>query len=55
MEFVEVFEGEHLKGAVCGQRSPDPVRAVGCLAVPRALDEMHLGGTLLQPLVAHSV
>ena len=55
MAFVEVLEGEHLKGVVCGQRSPDPVRAVGCLAVPRALDEIHLGGTLLQPLVAHSV
>ena len=55
MAFVEVLEGEHLEGVVCGQRSPDPVRAVGCLAVPRALDEIHLGGTLLQPLVAHSV
>jgi hypothetical protein len=55
MEFVEVLEGEHLEGMVCGQRSPDPVRAVGCLAVPRALDEIHLGGTLLQPLVAHPV
>jgi hypothetical protein len=56
MAFVEVLKGEHLKGVVCGQRSPDPVRAVGCLAVPRALDEIHhLGGTLLQPLVAHSV
>ena len=55
MAFVEVLEGEHLKGVVCGQRSPDPVRAVRCLAVPRALDEIHLGGTLLQPLVAHSM
>ena len=55
MAFVEVLEGEHLEGVVCSQRGPDPVRAVGCLAVPRALDEIHLGGTLLQPLVAHSV
>jgi hypothetical protein len=55
MAFVEVLEGEHLEGLVCGQRSPDPVRTVGCLAVPRALDEIHLGGTLLQRLVAHSV
>jgi hypothetical protein len=56
MAFVEVLRGEHLKGVVRGQRSPDPVRAVGCLAPPRALDEMMLlGGTLLQPFVAHSV
>ena len=56
MEFVEVLEGEHLDGVVCGQRGPDPVRAVGRLAVPRALDEVHLGGgTLLQPLVPHSM
>jgi hypothetical protein len=55
MALVEVLEGEHLEGAVCGEGSPDPVRAVGCLAVPRALDEIHLGGALLQPLVAHSV
>ena len=55
MAFVEVLEGEHLEGVVCGQRGPDPVRAVGCLAVPRALDEIHLGGTLLQPHVTRSV
>lgn len=40
---------------VCSQRGPDSVRAVRCLAVLRALDEVHLGGTLLQRLVAHSV
>ena len=55
MAFVEVLEREHLEGVVRGQRSPDPVRAVGCLAVPRTLDEIHLGGALLQPLVTHSV
>src|SRR3954447_2906701 len=55
MPFVEVLEGEYLVGVVCGERSPDPVRAVGCLAVLRALDEIHLGSMLLQPLVAHSV
>jgi hypothetical protein len=52
MAFVEVLECEHLEGVVCGQGSPDPVRAVRCLAVPCALDEIHLGGTLLQPFVA---
>ena len=56
MEFVEVLEGEHLEGVVGGQRSPNPVRAVGCLAIPRALNEVHLGGgPLLQPLVPHSM
>ena len=55
MAFVEVLKGEHLKGPVRGQRSPDPVGAVRCLAVTGALDEVHLGGTLLEPLVADSV
>jgi hypothetical protein len=48
MAFVEMLEGEHLKGVVCCQRSPDPVRAVGCLAVLRTLAEIHLSCTLLR-------
>jgi hypothetical protein len=40
---------------VGGQRGPDSVRSADCFAKPGALDQIHLGGTLLQPIVADSV
>ena len=52
---VEVLEGKHLKGVICGERRPNAVRAVNCLAVSRAFDEMHLGRAVLQPIGADSV
>src|SRR3954466_192115 len=50
-----VLEGEHLYRVIHGQRCTDAVRAVDRFAAPRALDKIHLGSPLLQPIRAAQV
>src|SRR3954447_10359519 len=52
---AEVLEGEHLYRVIYGQRCTDAVRAVDRFAASRALDEIHFGSPLLQPLHAVQV
>src|SRR3954454_23088653 len=49
---AEVLEREHLHRVILGQRRTDAVRAVDRFAAPRASDEIHFGGQLLQPVRA---